>query len=246
MPLQARNILITGAAKGLGKYLVKSLSENGHQIFVLDHNTWKDFPSNYRECVREYYQVELSNWGAVDSAVSNIVSKYKSVDVLINNGALRIFKKLCDFELEGIERYIMVNFQVPVLLTRKLVPIMIANCYGRIINIASKSAFGGYRDGSMYCSSKSALVAFTESVAAELDVQEDNVTINAICPDAFRSGAGDDLSGSEYIMGRIETTVNDILHSCRNGEVIPVLHRRTKIREIVRQFRRHGLWIVKY
>lgn len=241
-----RIVLITGGAKGLGNYLGQFLIKCGHQVIVLDHNEIKNLPQNYRNSIADYYEVDLSDWASVNAAVSSIISKYETVDVLINNGALRIFKKYIDFDIKDIERYIMVNFQVPVLLTRRLLPIMQGNRYGRIINISSKSAFWGYSSGSMYCSSKIALNMFTECLGRELDVNKDNVTINAICPDSFRTREGENLRSCDYIMGQIAKIIDDIIESDRNAEVIPVLRRGTKIKANLRYLKSFLFWVIKY
>ena len=246
MGILKKNILVTGGAKGLGKYLGKFLTEHGHRVYILDHNDKKDLSENYGNVIAGYYGVDLSDWVSVDGAVSSIISTHGTIDVLINNGALRVFKNCSDFDITDIEKCIMVNFQVPVLLTRRLLPIMKRNMYGRIINISSKAAYFGYSSGSMYCSTKSALNVFTECVSKELDVHIDNVTINAICPDSFRTKEGENLQGCDNIMGRIAMIIDDIIGSDRNGEIIPVLYKRTKITEGLRRFKGAVLWFIEY
>ena len=241
-----RIILITGGVHGLGRQLAEHLSRKGHEIIMLDIEAFTRLPNACKNIIRDYYEVDLAHLHAVNDTIDIILRKYERIDVLINNAALRIFKGFLNFNQLEIEKYINVNFKAPVLFIKKVFPFMKKNGYGRIINIASKSAFWGYSSGSMYCSTKSALVKFTEAFGKELNVHKDNVTINAICPDTFRTIEGKNLKGHDYIVDTICKTVDDILNSRRNSELIPILLMKTKLLEIGRDFKKHFLWLLKY
>ncbi|HEC93515.1 MAG TPA: SDR family NAD(P)-dependent oxidoreductase [Candidatus Atribacteria bacterium] len=241
-----RIILITGGTQGLGMYLAKHLHKMGHTIIILGTRSFKNIPESYKKIIQDYYKIDLSDLTAVNIVLSNIIRKYKNIDVLINNAALRIFKNYIEFSEAEIERYINVNFKIPILLIRKIFPIMRKNGYGRIINISSKSAFWGYKSGSMYCSTKSALIKFTEAFGRELKVHNNNVTINVICPDSFRTVEGEWLKGCNRIMSLIAKNVDEILVSNRNAEVIPVLLPKTKFVEITHNCKKCLLWLIKY
>jgi len=71
--------------------------------------------------------------------------------------------------------------------------------YGRIINVASLSGFQGYKTGSLYCSTKAALIRFTESLGKDLEKRDSDVTANVICPDSFSSVEGEIYSGRDAI-----------------------------------------------
>lgn len=241
-----RVILITGGAQGLGKNLAIHLHKLGHKIIILDIQPFKSISDLYKEIIQDYYEVDISDITAVENVLNIIVQKYKGIDVLINNASLRVFKNFIDFNKTEIKRYININFKTPVLLVKNIFPIMKKNGYGRIINISSKSAYWGYSTGSMYCSTKSALVKFTEAFGRELNVHNDNVTINAICPDSFKTITGKKLKGYNYITALIIKTVDEILVSDKNAEVIPVLLKKTKLLEIMRGFKESILWVTKY
>lgn len=235
------NILITGAARGLGKYLARHFIEKKHSVFVLDIEPIKNLSDVYRKSIREYYEVDLNDMPAVEKIVDTIIKNYRRVDVLINNASVRDFRNFIDFESADISRYVNVNFEIPVMLIRKIYPIMKKHGYGRIINVSSKSAYHGYESGSLYCSTKNALATFTQAFGRELNSGNENVTVNALSPDSFSTIDGTYLKGCEILLKRIVKIVDDILVSDKNAEVFPVLFRSTGIFELLRVFKQRFL-----
>ena len=241
-----RVILITGGAQGLGRYLAEHLFKLGHSIIILDIRSFERIPDSYGALMQDYYEVDLSDLMAAENILNIIIQKYKGIDVLINNASIRLFKNYLDFSDSEIERYINVNFKTPILLMKKLFPIMKKNGYGRIINISSKSGFSGYSSGSMYCSTKGALIKFSEAFGRELNVHNDNVTVNVICPDSFRTIGGEKLKGYDRIINIITKVVDSIMISYRNAEVIPILLKGKKYIKIVRELKNIFFGLVKY
>ena len=242
----AKNILITGGAKGLGAHLARHLSAQGHRILVLDRNAGGDLEPDYRETLTEYITTDLADWPAVRGCIARILTKHEGrIDVLINNAAARSFDYFSSFDTSEIEHCIQVNFKTPVLLAHELLPLMRQNGYGRIINIGSRSAFRPYPSGSLYCSTKSALAVFTESVGSELATSGNDVTINAICPDSFHTREGEKLPRFEETLRTIAETVDSLLSSGRNGEVILVASRRRLVADAVFALRKHAIRALK-
>jgi len=242
----AKNILITGGAKGLGGHLTRHLSALGHRILVLDRTASAALAPGYEEGLAEYMTADLADWPAVRDCVAGLLERHgRRVDVLINNGAARSFADFSDFDASEIERCIQVNFETPVLLAHELLPLMKQNGYGRIINIGSGSGFRPYPSGSLYCSTKNALSVFTESVGAELAATGEDVTINAICPDSFRTREGQELPQFKNTVRTIAATVDRLLSSKTNGTVIRVANRRRRIADAVLAFRKHAIWTLK-
>lgn len=236
----AKNILITGGAKGLGAHLARHLSAQGHRILVLDRSAGRDLEPDYRETLTEYMTTDLADWPAVRDCIARILAKHEGrIDVLINNAAARSFDDFSSFDTSEIERCIQVNFKTPVLLAHALLPVMRQNGYGRIINIGSRSAFRPYPSGSLYCSTKSALAVFTESVASELAASGNKVTINAICPDSFQTREGEKLPRFEETLRTIAETVDGLLSSEKNGNVILIASRTRRVADALLTLRKH-------
>lgn len=242
----AKNILITGGAKGLGAHLARHLGAQGHRVLVLDRTASRDLALDYHEMLAEYMTVDLADWSAVRDCIVRILAKHGGrIDVLINNAAARAFADFSTFEASDIERCIQVNFETPVLLAHELFPVMKQNGYGRIINIGSRSGLQAYSSGSLYCSTKNALAVFSESVGSELAASGHDVTMNAICPDAFRTREGQELTGFDDTLRSVADTVDNLLSSERNGAVIRVSTRRRLIADAVLALRKHATWVLK-
>jgi 3-oxoacyl-[acyl-carrier protein] reductase len=232
-----RKIVITGGAQGLGRRITEHLSRRGYRVIVLDIKPFSDIPSAYRKRIDRYYEVDLSDLMAVSKTIDRIIKKHGSIDVLINNAALRFFRDYMDFGEEDIQKYIAVNFTAPILMIKKILPVMIKKGYGRIINISSKGGFHGYRTGSMYSSTKGALIKFTEAFGMELNGNKGNVTVNVICPDSFSSLEGEKFCGYDQIVNSIVKHIDRILDSKINAAVIPVFLPKTIFVEILRYFK---------
>lgn len=243
---RSKNVLITGGAKGLGAYLARHLSAQGHRILVLDRTVSKDLEPDYRKTLADYMTVDLGDWSAVRDCVARILTKHQQrIDVLINNAAARSFEDFSAFDSSEIERCIQVNFRTPVLLTHELLPAMRQNGYGRIVNIGSRSSIRGYPSGSLYCSTKSALAVFTECVGCELAASGNDITINAICPDSFRTREGQNLPRFDETLNTIARAIDTLLTSRRNGEVIPVASRRRLLVDTLLVLRKNASWLLK-
>lgn len=240
-----KTVVITGGAKGLGNQVATCLRKEGHHVIVLDHNPVMEAGDTAENRKDNYYQVDVADWSAVNAVIDHIIERYRAVDVLINNVAMRMFKDFIEFDYDELRRYIALNLGVPILLTRRLLPIMQNKGYGRIINISSRSGFWGYQSGSMYCSTKSALILFTEGVAKELNVEKDNVTMNVICPDSFRNREGERLSHGDWVVETIARTISGLIDSKRNAEVIPIFRTRTKVIESLHCLRNHIIWLTR-
>lgn len=242
----SKNVLITGGAKGLGAHLARHLCAEGHRIWVLDRTAVEDLAPDYQQRLAQYMTVDLGDELAVRECIAGMLASNEGrIDVLINNAGARSFQEFSAFETSEIERCIQVNFKTPLLLTHALLPLMKQNGYGRIINIGSLSGFRGYGSGSLYCSTKAALAVFTQSVGSELAASGEGVTINAICPDSFRAREGEELPGFEETLKTTARTVDILLRSRRNGEVIPVASRRRLLAEASVELRKHASRLFK-
>jgi len=162
---------------------------------------------------------------------------------LINNAALRFFRNYIDFSEKEVHEYVAVNFTAPILMIKRIFPLMKKSEYGRIINISSIGGFHGYTTGSMYSSTKGALIKFTEAFGMELNGSKGDITVNVICPDSFSSVSGEKYYGYDHIVNSIVKHIDKILDSDLNAAVIPVFLPRTRFIEIMRNFKEILLWL---
>lgn len=124
--------------------------------------------------------VDLMDRDATDAFLARLKLEVGHIDVLVNNSGIAESAPLQRTDDEMWDRLMELNATASFRLVRALVPAMIENGYGRVINIASNAGVSGYAYTAAYCASKHAVVGFTRGLA--MDLAKTPVTINAVCP----------------------------------------------------------------
>lgn len=184
--LENRIALITGASRGIGKAIAIAFAREGAKNIVTARTT--EAIDELSGEIRRQFGVEclpLTADLAVETDIERIVSealaKFGRIDLLVNNAAVihpRV--DLVDFDVDVWRRVIEVNLIGAALLTRAVLPNMIKNRSGKIINISSIGGRKGAKGRTAYRATKAALISLTESVAAE--VKAHGIDVNCICP----------------------------------------------------------------
>jgi NAD(P)-dependent dehydrogenase (short-subunit alcohol dehydrogenase family) len=167
-----RTAIITGASRGIGLAIARALARDGVRLGLLSRSKPK--------VAGEYVACDLADPAKIPSAIRKLVARLGKVDVLINNAGTFLESAVPDTRLPDWERIQRVNLTAPFLLTREILPHMIARRHGRIINIASTASTQGYLHQSAYCASKHGLLGFSRSLA--LEVKPCNIHVHALCP----------------------------------------------------------------
>src|SRR5215469_12055129 len=123
---------------------------------------------------------DVSNSFEVENLVRSTYDRFKSVNILVNNAGIVYVKKFIDTSEEEWDKTIDINLKGSFLCTRAVLPFMIKNRSGVIINISSGAGKTGFPDISAYCASKFGVIGLTESLAWE--VADHNIRVMAICP----------------------------------------------------------------
>lgn len=188
MGIADKTALITGGAHGLGKAICISLAEEGANIAMnyrrdpLEAEELANLIINkYKvrvECIRGDVSVEES----VNALFADTIKKFGSVDILVNNSGICPTSLVKDMEIEEWEQVIRTNLTGTFLTCRQMVNHLVdKKLSGKIINIASQSAFNGSKSGkSHYSASKGGVVTFTHSLAKE--VAQYGISVNAVAP----------------------------------------------------------------
>ncbi|OPA74045.1 3-ketoacyl-ACP reductase [Paenibacillus selenitireducens] len=185
MNLQNKTALITGAGKGIGKALAEALAKEGTHLGLIAR-TASDL-EQLRASLTETYGVrvaiataDIANQGQVESAVSTLVQELGAVDILINNAGMASFGTLVDMDPQEWERIIQVNLMGTYYATRAVLPALIAQNSGAIINVSSTAGERGFATGSAYNASKFAVMGLTEALMQE--VRKYNIRVTALTP----------------------------------------------------------------
>lgn len=180
--IQAKNVLITGGASGIGLGIGKYLANQGHNIIVADMNI--EAANIACESIAKYgVNAKAIQLNVTDvEAIANLPKLLGdcTVDVLINNAGIQHVSKLEDFPPEKWQLLINVMLVGPAMLTQVLLPQMRKQNYGRIINVGSIHSVIASPFKSAYVAAKHGLVGFAKTVA--LETGDVNITINNLCP----------------------------------------------------------------
>jgi NAD(P)-dependent dehydrogenase (short-subunit alcohol dehydrogenase family) len=238
MPEKTLKILITGGTRGLGRKIAESLSRKGHEVYVFSKTIRTGIDQSFLSTLAGYTECDLSKAGEIEDCFRKLTDQTKRIDVLINNAAVRQFNTVGNFNINEIQQNINVDLTAPVILSNLCLPVMKRNNFGRIINISSISAYKVFATGSIYCSSKSALNTFSESLGKEINGLNSTVTVNTICPGSFSKMDGTPLKNYQRITNGILADIDLILGSDSKGKVYNEFTFMHRVRESLRLIKR--------
>ena len=176
-------IVISGGSDGLGKAIAEKLVHN-HKIVILSPNSEKlKTVSEHIGC--DYEVCDVTNFDNISESIKSIIKKHKRIDCLINNAGLMVEGKLVDNDFDRIKQVIEVNTLGTIYLTKGILPQMISQSEGLIINVISQGGVKARAERSVYNASKWAITGFTKSL--QLEVAEHNIRLTAFLPGKFKS-----------------------------------------------------------
>ena len=188
--------LITGASVGIGKATAIKLAQDGYDVVLMDINEEK-MAVTQAECEKlgakvKSYVCDVRDEELVNSSVSDALAFFGKIDVLVNNAALwKVSHSFLDTPVDEWKLFFDVNVFGVVYVTRAVLPKMIENNYGRIVNVASVAGVYGNKNMSCYSATKGAIISLTKALAKE--VAESGVTVNSVSPGTVSDSGKDDL-----------------------------------------------------
>lgn len=181
--------LITGATSGIGAEFAIEYAKKGYDLIITGRR--KEKINAFAKKLIETYKIsievliiELSDNGQLDNFIEKIKQR-NDIEVLVNNAGFGYYQLLSDGDLAVFEKMIKVHNTVPVALTHSVLPNMLKNNKGTIINVSSDGAFLLVPKNGIYSSTKAFLKIFTESLYLELI--ETNIKVQALCPSLTRT-----------------------------------------------------------
>ena len=138
-------------------------------------------------------QVDVTDLAAVEKARDATLAAFGTIDILVNNaGIAGVNKTVWETDLEEWRKVLRINLDGPFICAKAIVPVMLKQGYGRIVNIASIAGKEGNPNAAHYSASKAGLIALTKSLGKELAQQ--NITVNAVTPAAAKTAIFDQMT----------------------------------------------------
>ena len=177
-----RTAVITGGAQGFGFDIARRFLKSGAKVII-----WDNDPDTLKKSVKELNNtnltsnvVDVSKLKEVENCTNEIVEK-SNIDILINNaGITGPTAPLWEYDLEKWKKVVDINLMGTFNCCRAIVPNMIKNNYGRIVNVASVAGKDGNANASAYSAGKAGAIGLTKSLGKEL--ADKNIAVNAITP----------------------------------------------------------------
>ena len=184
MNLQGRVALVTGAAQGIGRAIALALAEVGADIAGGDVNlegmekTAKEIEALGRKALA--VRLDVSDPASVKDAVTKVLEAFQKIDILVNNAGITKDNLIMRMKREDWDRVLSINLNGAFHCIQAVLPGMVKQRSGRIINIASVVAQAGNAGQANYISSKAGLIGLTKAVASEVGSR--TITVNAVAP----------------------------------------------------------------
>ncbi len=211
----SKTAVITGASRGIGAKTAITLAKKGYNVALI----YKNNENKMQEVLAEIshfnikaisYKCDISNHNEVKNLTNSIIKDFKSIDILVNNAGISSYKLFQDTTFEEWNEIFSVNVTGAFNLTKEILPLMISQKYGRIVNISSIWGETGASCEVAYSTSKAAIIGFTKALSKE--VAPSNITVNCVSPgviktDMISSFSAEDLAilADETPVGRLGT-----------------------------------------
>jgi NAD(P)-dependent dehydrogenase (short-subunit alcohol dehydrogenase family) len=191
---KGRTAIITGGGQGFGLDVAKRFLEGGAKVIIwdIDQKLLDEAVELLNNKNLSSFIVDVSNYKDVENTVNDIISK-NNVDILINNaGITGPTGPLWEYDVELWRKIVDINLIGTFNCCRAIVPNMIKNNYGRIVNVASVAGKDGNANASAYSSGKAGAIGLTKSLGKEL--ADKNIAVNAVTPAGAKTRILDQMS----------------------------------------------------
>jgi short-subunit dehydrogenase len=187
--LRGKRALVTGAASGIGRAIAVRLAEEGVRLFLLDVDE-AGLANIVAEARREGVEAigrrcDVGEPAEISAAVAAVLERWGGVDILVNNAGITYYGHTDRMSAEHWDQVLRVNLHSHVQFTRELLPSLLARREAHVLNVASILGLVGMPKVSAYCTTKFALVGFSQSLRAEFAREGLGVTV--LCPGFVRT-----------------------------------------------------------
>lgn len=193
--LKNKKAIITGGGRGLGKATALAFAKEGIDVAITGRNEKK-----LKETVSEleafgvqaiYSVFDVANYEEVKNSIKTIVGTLGSVDILVNNAGIAAIGSFNDMEVSQWRQIIQTNVMGMYYVTKEVLPYLLSQNEGDIINVSSTAGLNGNANISAYSASKFAVIGMSESLMKE--VRKNNIRVNTLTPSTIESDMSIDL-----------------------------------------------------
>ncbi len=189
MDFQGKTVLITGASSGIGREAAVRFAKHGASLVLVARraNLLEQLAEDLEKlnATTLVCRCDVSKRGEVQDMVSTALERFGSVDILVNNAGFAVYGSVSDLSIGDIESQMETNYLGMIYCIKNLLPSMIQNGSGHIVNVASVAASFGLPGIAPYCATKHAMLGFSEGLKHEL--QDTGVGVTVVSPIMVRT-----------------------------------------------------------
>ena len=204
--LSGKCAIVTGGAQGFGLSISKRFIESGAKVMIwdIDKNLVDKLENQLDKKSSLIDVVDVTDYSSVSEGVNNAIEKLGKVDIFVNNaGITGPNNTTWEYPIDDWKKVIDVDLNGVFYCTKSIVPHMIKNNYGRIVNIASIAGKEGNPNAPAYSSAKAAVIALTKSLGKELS--QYSISVNCVTPSAAKTRIFDQMTEEhiDYMLSKI-------------------------------------------
>ena len=206
LDLKNRVAIITGGAQGFGLAISKRIIESGGKVVIwdIDENAVETALKEINSNDLSFKKVDVTNFEEIEKALLETENEQGKIDLFVNNaGITGMNAKVWDYPLDEWKKVIELDLNSTFYCCKAVVPHMIKNNYGRIVNIASIAGKEGNPNASAYSTAKAGVIGFTKSLGKEL--ADKNIAVNCVTPAAAKTRIFDQMTQEhiDYMLSKI-------------------------------------------
>jgi acetoacetyl-CoA reductase len=186
LPLEKRVAVVTGGSRGIGGAISRLLAEDGATVAVLGLPIDRERTETLRGRLNgsaprlHFYEGDVGDFSECRRAIEGIVEEHGRIDYLVNNAGITRDHTVRKMTVEEWQAVLQVNLSGPFFMIKAVLDTMVAQQFGRIVNISSVVGQGGNFGQANYAAAKAGLIGLTKTVA--LEVAKNRITVNAVAP----------------------------------------------------------------
>jgi NAD(P)-dependent dehydrogenase (short-subunit alcohol dehydrogenase family) len=204
--LNNRVAVVTGGAQGFGLAITERFIQAGAKVVIwdIDKNAAKEAIDKVKSENLSHQVVDVTNFEIVNKNLGEVDKKYGKIDIFVNNaGIAGMNTTVAEYPLDEWKKVMNLNLNSVFYCCKAVVPFMLKNDYGRIVNIASIAGKEGNPNASAYSTSKAGVIGLTKSLGKEL--AQNNIAVNCVTPAAAKTRIFDQMTEEHinYMLSKI-------------------------------------------